>query len=123
VTSQDQAAILISELIGAGEPVTESVPAAFAAVTWAGCDPQRAILLAANCRGDTDTVAAMAGALSGANSGATAIPPQWSQLVADVNQLDVDAWVATLAGEADGVTGVPRERPHSPPGASHQGQR
>ncbi len=98
--SEDQAAALISELIGAGEPVTESVPAAFAAASWASCDPRRAILLAANCRGDTDTVAAMAGALSGAHSGAGTIPPRWSRIVAEVNQLDVGSWAAGLAGPA-----------------------
>ncbi len=123
VTSQDRAITLISELIGAGEPVTESVPAAFAAVTYAHCDPRRAILLAANCRGDTDTIAAMAGALSGAHSGAAAIPPQWSQLVADVNQLDVGSWVATLDGAADAVTGPPPERQRPPTGTSYQDQR
>src|SRR5579875_1856673 len=110
--SQDQATELISDLIGAGEPVIESVPAAFAAAAWAGCDPGRAILLAANCRGDTDTVAAIAGALSGAHSGPGVIPHQWRRLVAEVNQLDVSGWASGLAQAA--------RRPADPEGAGLQ---
>jgi ADP-ribosylglycohydrolase/sugar/nucleoside kinase (ribokinase family) len=97
-STEKQAVRIISELIGTGEAVTESVPAAFAAATYAAGDPHLAVLIAGNLTGDTDTVAAMAGALCGAQRGVGAFPPSWVDLVCSVNQLDIDAWFRDLAG-------------------------
>ncbi len=95
---QDDAALLtaVSETIGAGEPTTESVPAAFAIADYAGGDPRYAITLAGNLRGDTDTVAAMAGAICGAFAGDQALPAEWGACVARTNTLDVEAWADRL---------------------------
>lgn len=95
---QDDAALLaaVSETVGAGEPATESVPAALAIADFAGGDPQAAIRLAGNLRGDTDTVAAMAGAICGAFAGDRALPTDWAECVARTNSLDVDAWADRL---------------------------
>ncbi|WP_082576002.1 ADP-ribosylglycohydrolase family protein [Arthrobacter sp. Soil762] len=97
VTSERQAAVILSEVVGMGEATAESVPAAFAAAAFANRDAGVAIRIAGNSRGDTDTVAAMAGAISGASRGAGDIPAEWRDLVAKVNNLNVSAWADQLA--------------------------
>ncbi|MEO7148311.1 MAG: PfkB family carbohydrate kinase [Terrimesophilobacter sp.] len=87
---------VLSEVIGMGEATTESVPAAFAAAAYAKRNPEIAIRVAGNARGDTDTVAAMAGAIAGAVTGAEGLPKAWRQVVADTNGLDVTAWSRAL---------------------------
>jgi len=86
----------LSDVIGMGEATAESVPAAFAAALFSRRDPARAISVAGNARGDTDTVAAMAGAIAGAFHGSGGIPEDWRTLIAKVNGLDVPAWVDSL---------------------------
>lgn len=86
----------LSEVVGTGEPCTESVPAAIAAAHFANGDPALAIELCANSRGDTDTTAAMAGAICGAYSGHAAIPERWRNVVGQANGLDADGWANKL---------------------------
>lgn len=86
----------ISSIIGAGEPCTETIPAAMAICDYAAGDPKLAIELAGNLQGDTDTIAAIAGAICGAFSGVDAIPSEWLQLVQSVNKLDFDAWAERI---------------------------
>lgn len=95
-TSEADAARILTDLVGMGEATTESVPAAFAAAAYARRDPEVAIRVAGNARGDTDTVAAMAGAIAGATAGPDALPTAWRDIVADTNSLDVAAWAKTL---------------------------
>jgi ADP-ribosylglycohydrolase len=71
----DQAAELIGTLVGTSLATQESVPAAFAVLSAIPDDPWRACLLAASLGGDTDTIAAMAGAIAGACHGQCAFPP------------------------------------------------
>ena len=71
----DRAADLIGTLIGTSLASQESVPAAFAVLSAIPDDPWRACLLAASLGGDTDTIAAMAGAIAGACHGQSAFPP------------------------------------------------
>jgi ADP-ribosylglycohydrolase len=71
----DQAAELISTLVGTSLATQESVPAAFAVLGVVPDDPWQACLLAASLGGDTDTIAAMAGAIAGACHGQSAFPP------------------------------------------------
>jgi ADP-ribosylglycohydrolase len=97
--SEEEAARVVSEIVGMGEATAESVPAAFAIAAYADRDPGVAIRVAGNARGDTDTVAAMAGAISGAYSGASLIPADWRDDVARTNDLDVAAWVRDLANK------------------------
>ncbi|HEX4398288.1 MAG TPA: ADP-ribosylglycohydrolase family protein [Trebonia sp.] len=70
----DQAAELIGTLVGTSLATQESVPAAFAVLSAIPDDPWRACLLAASLGGDTDTIAAMAGAIAGACHGQSAFP-------------------------------------------------
>ncbi len=98
--SKAEVATLMSEVIGAGEPCTESVPAALGIADYAQGDPHLAIEISGNLRGDTDTIAAMAGAVCGAYSGEEALPREWRELVATVNKLDISRWAERLTAAA-----------------------
>jgi len=98
--SKTDVARLISDIVGAGEPTTESVPAAIAIADYAHGEPNLAIEISGNLRGDTDTIAAMAGAICGAFSGENAISLKWRTLVQQVNQLDVNEWAQRLQRSA-----------------------
>jgi ADP-ribosylglycohydrolase/sugar/nucleoside kinase (ribokinase family) len=87
---------MISDNVGAGEPTTETIPAAMAIADFANGNPALAIEIAGNLRGDTDTIAAIAGAICGAFAGDKAIPQEWCKLVAEVNQLNFERWLERL---------------------------
>jgi len=70
----DTAAELIYRLVGTSLATQESVPAAFAVLSVIPDDPWRAGRLAASLGGDTDTIAAMTGAVGGACHGLAAFP-------------------------------------------------
>jgi ADP-ribosylglycohydrolase len=72
--SELEAAEAIYSLVGTSLATQESVPAAFAVLSAVPEDPWRACLLAASLGGDTDTIAAMAGAIGGAVHGLSAFP-------------------------------------------------
>jgi ADP-ribosylglycohydrolase len=72
----DGTADAIATLVGTSLATQESVPAAFAVLAAVPGDPWRACLLAASVGGDCDTIAAMAGAISGACHGVDAFPPE-----------------------------------------------
>jgi ADP-ribosylglycohydrolase/sugar/nucleoside kinase (ribokinase family) len=87
----------ISALIGTGLATQESVPAAFAIAARHPRDPWQACLTAATLGGDTDTIAAMAGAIVGATTGADAFPPAALERIRTVNpDLDLDALAEAL---------------------------
>lgn len=65
-----------------GYTATESVPVAVVIGSRAG-NFEEAVSIAVRCGGDTDTVAAMAGAVAGARFGATSIPPRWYDALED----------------------------------------
>jgi ADP-ribosylglycohydrolase len=100
-TSDAECADRLSRLIGAGEPTSEAVPTAFGFAARAEGDPRRAIIEAANTEGDTDTIAAMAGAISGSWAGEDAIPAEWRTQVAEVNELDINQWAIDLERVAE----------------------
>jgi ADP-ribosyl-[dinitrogen reductase] hydrolase len=56
--------------------VVHALQAAWSAITHADRLDRR-LVLAVRCGNDTDTVAAIAGALAGAEAGVNALPPQW----------------------------------------------
>jgi poly(ADP-ribose) glycohydrolase ARH3 len=62
--------------LGTGLPAREAVPAAVAAFLSAPQDLRDTLVAAITLGGDTDTVAAMAGALAGAHLGQGALPPR-----------------------------------------------
>jgi ADP-ribosylglycohydrolase len=79
----------LHERIGTGVATAESVPTALGLVRLCPGDPWRATLLAAGLGGDSDTVAAMAGAVSGALNGLGAFPRPAVAVVRQVNDLDL----------------------------------
>ncbi|WP_214408351.1 ADP-ribosylglycohydrolase family protein, partial [Pseudonocardia lacus] len=95
-TTPDRAAELIETLVGTGLATQESVPAAFAVLAVAGDDPWLTCRLAASLGGDTDTIAAMAGAVAGACHGAAALPAEARAAVAGANDLELDRLAADL---------------------------
>ncbi|HZG89958.1 MAG TPA: ADP-ribosylglycohydrolase family protein [Pseudonocardia sp.] len=86
----------ISSLVGTGLAAQESVPAAFAVLAVAADDPWLACRLAASLGGDTDTVAAMAGAVVGACHGLTGLPPDAVATIERVNDLRLAQLAAAL---------------------------
>jgi ADP-ribosylglycohydrolase len=79
--SEAEAAEAIYSLVGTSLATQESVPAAFAVLRAVPEDPWRACLLAASLGGDTDTIAAMAGAIGGAVHGLSAFPPHAIEII------------------------------------------
>jgi ADP-ribosylglycohydrolase len=102
---QAAAADLIDTLVGTSLAPQESVPAAFAVLAAVPDDPWRACLLAASLGGDSDTIAAMAGAVAGACQGVTAFPPDAIAVI--------DAHGLGLAALADDLCAL-RARPGHP---------
>lgn len=64
----------IARQLGHGISAVEAVPAALAAFLGAPDDPRAVLVRAVSMGGDTDTIAAMAGAVAGAHTGASALP-------------------------------------------------
>lgn len=84
VTSVREFSVEFGDLLAQAEEVRDvphqvvhTVPAAFRLFLSHGHDPEEAIVQAASCGGDTDTVAALVGALIGAAHGLAAIPQRW----------------------------------------------
>ncbi|MGO1053645.1 ADP-ribosylglycohydrolase family protein [Crossiella sp. CA198] len=86
----------IGQVIGTSVAAQESVVAAFALAEALGERPLAALLLAANLGGDTDTIAAICGAMLGACHGSAALPTDLTTKVLRVNALTLDPLVAGL---------------------------
>jgi ADP-ribosylglycohydrolase len=80
----------VVELVGTSLATQESVPAAFAVLALHPDDPWQACLTAASLGGDSDTIAAMAGAIAGACHGMDGWPVDAVRMVRETNQLDLD---------------------------------
>ncbi|MFY0406718.1 ADP-ribosylglycohydrolase family protein [Solicola sp. PLA-1-18] len=79
----------VERLVGTSLAAQESVVAAIALVaTYA--EPWTAMTTAASLGGDTDTIAAIAGAVGGAVHGLACLPDDVVRTVADVNDLDLE---------------------------------
>jgi len=91
---QEVAANLIYRIVGTSLATQESVPAAFAVLAAVPADPWRACRMAASLGGDSDTIAAMTGAIAGACHGAGSFPPE---AIAAINAQGLG--LAALAGE------------------------
>ncbi|MCH6164653.1 ADP-ribosylglycohydrolase family protein [Pseudonocardia alaniniphila] len=86
----------VADVVGTSVAAQESVVAAFALVEALGTEPLDALTLAAELGGDTDTVAAICGAVLGAHHGVAGLPADLVATVCRVNSLD-------LAPVADGL--------------------
>jgi ADP-ribosylglycohydrolase len=88
----DRAAALdaLVEEIGTGVAIDQSVPAAFGVAALAPDDAWEAAAIAAGLGGDSDTIAAIAGAMVGACTGFAALPAAAVATVRRVNHLDLE---------------------------------
>jgi ADP-ribosylglycohydrolase len=86
---EDEALDLIFELVGTSVATQEAIPAAFAILTLAPDDPWKVCVLAAGLGGDSDTVAAIAGAMAGSIVGIDGFPREAIELIRSVNDLDL----------------------------------
>jgi ADP-ribosylglycohydrolase len=86
----------VVSLIGTSLATQESVPAAFAMLLLHPDDPWGACCAAASLGGDTDTIAAMTGAMAGAVHGVLAFPADAVATVRAVNDLRLEARVDAL---------------------------
>lgn len=75
-------------LINVDSHVNEAVPTAVGIFLIFRHDFEEAVSAAASCGGDTDTVAAIVGALSGAYHGAGAIPERWLKRISRRDELE-----------------------------------
>ncbi|MBK4348949.1 ADP-ribosylglycohydrolase family protein [Lacisediminihabitans changchengi] len=99
-TAASKRSDVLTDVIGTSVASQESVVAALALVAVAE-SPWDAVCLAAGLGGDTDTVAAMAGAVLGSVSGASAWPADAVEQVAAVNDLDLAPLVDRLLALRD----------------------
>jgi ADP-ribosylglycohydrolase len=83
----------VVELVGTSLATQESVPAAFA---MHPDDPWQACLTAASLGGDSDTIAAMTGAIAGACHGMDSWPADAVRTVREVNQLELETYADKL---------------------------
>ncbi|WP_223258172.1 ADP-ribosylglycohydrolase family protein [Thermogemmatispora tikiterensis] len=93
---EESAQDAIVDLIGTGVATQEAVPAAFAIAQRWRADPWRACLIAARLGGDSDTIAALVGAMLGACSGSEVFPVEARTTVVQVNALDIDGLLSEL---------------------------
>jgi ADP-ribosylglycohydrolase len=75
---------------GTGLPSADVCGAVFGIFMYCGSDVWRALRLGASIGGDTDTIAALAGALCAACGGGHNIPPAITEKVVKTNNLDLD---------------------------------
>ena len=80
----------VVELVGTSLATQESVPAAFAVLALHPSDPWQACLTAASLGGDSDTIAAMTGAVAGACYGMDRWPPDAVRTVREINNVDLE---------------------------------
>ncbi len=92
----DEGLAAFLDLVGTSLQTQESVPAAFGLLARASGRGWDAALAGAAGGGDTDTIAAMAGAIAGAINGTTAFPTEAIDTVTRVNDLDLDPVVDGL---------------------------
>jgi poly(ADP-ribose) glycohydrolase ARH3 len=112
---QDPDPAQVAAELGNDITATGSVPAAVAAFLRTPQDATAAIRFAVNLGGDTDTIAAMTGALIGARLGERSLPAAWQQ------RLEAAARISIVATSlADLSTGGRRDTPDA--GHSHHHQ-
>jgi ADP-ribosylglycohydrolase len=95
-TEQRDAVGLLGRTLGAGIAITEAVPLAIGLMVACKGDPISTIEAAVNLGDDSDTVASIAGSLSGSFSGAARIPTEIRVQVSQVNSIGVESLANSL---------------------------
>ncbi len=88
-------------LVGTGVNTIETVPAAFALVAVTEGEPVEAVRLAANAGGDTDTLGAIAGGISGAYTGLSGFTEEFLRKIEVVNNLNIEQYARRLVKLVD----------------------
>jgi len=92
---------LLYNYVGVDMLVAESVATAFGIVRLADGDPMKACALGANIGGDSDTIAAIAGAICGAWKGIKHIDKKLLDVVLEVNKIDLELEAKNLVEIAE----------------------
>jgi ADP-ribosylglycohydrolase len=104
----------ISELIGTGIHVSESVPAVFGILCLSKGDVETGIQYAVNIGDDTDTIATMVGAILGGYNGASGWGDKYIAQIEENNQIDLQGMTTEILGfQSEGagyVHGIYREQ-------------
>lgn len=103
----EQANRSLAAMIGTGLAAYESIPTAVGIFVAAGGDPLKCVIAGANVGYDTDTIASMAGALSGALNGFDAVPSELFRKVKEANNLTLEETARELERIARMNTGRP----------------
>lgn len=114
-TAPDALPHVLETLVGTSVAAQESVPAAFALVAALGATPWDAVRVAAAVGGDTDTIAAIVGAISGACAGMTAWPAGAVRRVVETNGLGLEPIVDALLALRARPPGAPAPAPAARP--------
>lgn len=91
----------IARYVGSGLATAEAVPAAIGIFLAAKGDPRETIIWAANMGDDTDTVAAIAGAIAGASGGIERLPGELYEQVTRINGLQLERLARGLTSIAE----------------------
>jgi ADP-ribosylglycohydrolase len=91
------------DVVGASVATTDSVPSAVGLFVRSGGDPTRSAYLAANLGGDTDTIGAIVGGMTGAFSGFSVIPQHYVERLNAVNDLGFEEIADAFVGYRDGA--------------------
>lgn len=85
----EEANRLFSNVLGTGLAAYESIPTAIGIFVACNGEPRQCVIAGANVGYDTDTIASMAGALSGTLKGFSHVPNDWYRAVEEVNGLNL----------------------------------
>jgi len=105
-TDLHDAIVRIEASVGNSVMMVESAPAAVGVFVAAGGDPLDTVSAGASIGNDSDTIAAMAGSLSGALRGIDAVPADLFATVKAVNEEDIEQI-------SDGLTAIAWRRLNS----------
>jgi len=84
------------EIVGTGLSPAETVPSAIGIFAACGGKFREGIIIAANAGGDTDTLASIVGAITGAFTGIRKVPQNWFEIVERVNSLNLKKYSEKL---------------------------
>ncbi|MEM3815638.1 MAG: ADP-ribosylglycohydrolase family protein [Candidatus Bathyarchaeia archaeon] len=87
--NEEDACRLLYEYVGMGVAANESIPSAIGIIKLANGDPIKAITLAVNCGGDSDTIASIVGGICGALQGIDAFPKHYVEVVEEINGINL----------------------------------
>lgn len=89
----------LADLVGSGLQINEAVPAAFGILLNYDCDPMESLFGGVNIGNDTDSIATVAGAVTGAMHGWKVYPEHYLPLLDQANKFDLKS----LARDFDAV--------------------